>query len=137
MSSLKKLKLAYQRLALNFLIKRQRTERYIKEYRHKVRLSTIRLLAEYSIKHKLKQTLILCGDIALTGLLIKYAVMNRDFIAFGLMAFLAQKYLAWIFEQLKLLKQTKSSKDVERLEVMKMMAKNNNQNEELLRAVKK
>lgn len=91
-----------------------KTKKYLSKLRHKRYLEWIAFAKNYEIKSSFSKLLLAALDILITGAALYYAINNDSWLAYGLLAFMAQHYLKWFFKELKALKKTSSESSLQR-----------------------
>ena len=101
-----------KQLAYRYLNTRRKIRKYIKEKSHSVKLGVKNFVITRELWKKFKNAILKAADIAWTGLLIKYCLTSSSFFAYGLITYLAQHYLSWLFIQISTM--IKSSRIIEK-----------------------
>lgn len=79
----------------------RKIKKYLNNLPYKITLKAAYIENTYGVKNKIKSFLMLVANILLTGMLIKYALENRTFIAYGLITVLSMYYINWLIQTIK------------------------------------
>lgn len=89
----------------------RKIKKYLNDLIYKSKLKYAQIKNDYDIKRKLVKLFMLVINVLLTGALIKYALENRSFIAYGLISVLSMYYINWLVQTIKKPRQEKKENE--------------------------
>jgi hypothetical protein len=87
---------------MNFLTKTlAKIENFKKELLPSYSIKVGNYFKEIDFKNVLKSFFITLFNIIFTGILLYYSINNQNFLAYGIISYLAKEYISWFIDKIK------------------------------------